>query len=117
MSKITFFLNTMGVYSLGWYEKNNIPFVWSRMPSRFAEGGWLERKVYKTQYYIGRIDIRGVPDEPYGLEYGVGVMEAESWGVLQGYLSKLKLDNLPTKEELFGMFEEDTGHKIKWFYS
>ena len=115
MSKITFFLNMMGVYSSLWYEKNNIPFVWERMPNKFTESGWLERKVYKTQYCMGRVDIHGVANEPYGLEYGIEVMEAEIWSALQEYLLTLTLDVLPSKEGLLSGFEETTGYKIKWF--
>ena len=114
--KITFFLNMMGVASLKWYENNNIPYICICEPNRFAKDGWIERKKYDKTYYCGRIDVHGVPDEPYGLEYGVDVMEGKSWGKLQNYLSKLKLDYLPTKQELLEMFEKETNHKIKWFY-
>lgn len=113
--EVRFFLNMMGVYGLYWYEKNNIPYIMECRPNRFSEDGWLERKVYDKTYCCGRIDIHGIPEEPFGLAYGVDVMEAESWGLLQQWLTCLSLQHLPTKEELFSKFKSDTGHDIKWF--
>lgn len=112
--KITFFLNWMGVVSNHWYEKNNIPYTETTRYNNIL-GEDLTSKVWNVYYSLGRIDIHGVPDEPFGLEYGVSIMEAESWGKLGDYLSKLKLDYLPKKQELFDMFEKETGYKIKWF--
>ena len=112
--KITFFLNQMGVYSTKWYEENNIPYKEFTRFNRIL-GKDVTLREWDTHYALGRIDIHGVHEEPYGLEYGVGVMEQESWIVLGNYLSRLTLDYLPTKDELFLMFEEDTKHKIRWF--
>ena len=74
----------------------------------------LEYKTPNIHYYGGRIDIHH-PNFAYNNEYGVDIMEGESWGLLSDWLDDLSLDELPTKDELFQMFEEQTGHKIKYF--
>jgi len=113
MAKYTFFLNCMGPVCYSWYEDNNIPFTeHKRYSERFNM--MLEYKTPNTHYYGGRIDIHH-PNFAYNNEYGVEIMEGESWGLLSDWLDDLSLDELPTKDELFKMFEEQTGHKIKYF--
>ena len=104
----------MGVYSIAWYEDNKIPYTtYSRYNSIL--GKEIEIKRYEKDYALGRIDIHGVPDEPWGLEYGVSIMDQESWCKLGDYLRKLALTELPTKQELLKRFELDTGTKINWW--
>ena len=112
--KITFFLNWMGVMSNHWYEDNNISYTEETRYNSIL-GKEITTKRWKTHYSIGRIDIHGVPDEPYGISYGVPLMKDTSWGKLGIYLGSLELDYLPTVEDLFSMFEESTQHKIEWF--
>ena len=111
---ITFFLNSMGPASVKWYEDNNIPYTEEVRYSKIFDKEYTYKKWHK-HYSCGRIDIHGVPNEPYGLEYSVHVMERDSWELLSDYLYNLEIDYLPSKEELFTMFEEDTGYTIKWF--
>lgn len=113
--KYNFFLNWMGPVALSWYEDNNIPFIeevrWSTLFEK-----WVAHKTYSPQYCCGRIDIGPkTEDNPWGLEYGVGIMEQGSWYTLSKWLQEVELYELPSKEGLISMFEEETGHKIKWF--
>ena len=76
--------------------------------------GWCEEHGY--HWCVGRIDIRGVPDEPWGIEYSVPCMHKEDWANFGTFLRGL--DNgdvgvLYTKQELFEMFETLHG-KIRW---
>ena len=66
-------------------------------------------------YAGGRIDIRGVEDEPWGLEYGLRPMKAISWRKLSDWLMGLKTEELLGRKELLERFEKETGHKIEWW--
>ena len=85
----TYFLNWMGPVSRDWCEEHG--YHWA----------------------TGRIDVDGIPDEPYGIEYGVPLMHKEDWGKFARFLWDLNVDCLYTKEELFEMFESMNG-QIRW---
>ena len=73
---------------------------------------WCEE--HGNHWCIGRIDIRGVPDEPWGLEYHVKCMHEEDWANFDTFLRGLDNgDVLYTREELCEMFEALHG-KIRW---
>tara|TARA_R110002167_G_scaffold50004_2_gene146088 strand:+ start:70 stop:453 length:384 start_codon:yes stop_codon:yes gene_type:complete len=112
---IGFRLNRMGVYSTLWYEQNNIPYKDTTKYNRFL-GKEVRLREYLNTYCVGRIDISGVINEPYGVEYSVGVMEEGSWVLLGEYLRNLKLQYLPTYKDLITLFETETGEKIKWYH-
>ena len=99
--------------NLGWYEQNNIPYIEVTKYSKLLQKEYTVKE-YQPNYSCGRIDIHGVPNEPFGLEYGVEPMSDKSWGLLGEWLCGLTLDYLPTDTELYTMFEEQTGHKIEW---
>ena len=42
----------------------------------------------------GRIDIRGVPDESWGLEYGLPLMHVEDWNDFSGWLDDFETHEL-----------------------
>lgn len=113
--KLSFFLNMMGVANMKWYEKNNIPYIsetkWSR-----AFNKEITIKDYEKYYYCGRIDVYGHPEYPFNYEYGVSIMEGESWYKFGEWLANLHLDYLPeTVEEIYEMFESETSYRIKWW--
>ena len=117
---VRYFLNWMGPVSMRWYEDNNIPYVeeWQDFKSLRKYGVEAEPRMirkYLKDYCCGRIDVSGVPDEPYGIEYGVGVMEKVSWYALGQYLNDLVTEEVLSKEELLTMFEEESGYQIQWF--
>lgn len=110
---ITYFLNCMGVANTKWYEENKIPFTLIAHPSLLFPDQIFYEKKYLTHYCMGRIDIRGT-DDPY-MEMGVLLMEEESWLKLQTFLHNFKSEEVLPREELFAIFEKQTGHKIKLF--
>ena len=97
---IAYSTNWMGPISIAW----------------FHERGLLEEgSVEPTTYYSGgRIDIRGVPDEPVGLEYGLPVMQQEDWNALSKYLRGLSTEELLSYNTLIEQFETHYGKKIRW---
>ena len=112
--EISFFLNWMGVLNMDFYKDNNIPYTEVTKYSKLLDKEYTVKQYHQT-YSCGRIDIYGVPDEPFGTAYGVSPMEDESWGKLGEWLDKITLNYIPTEEELYRMFENDTGYKIKWW--
>lgn len=98
---IRYSTNWMGPINLSWYR----------------ERGLLEEgSVVPTIYYsAGRIDIRGVPDEPWGLEYGVAPMHGEDWNALSDYLSDVKTEELLPYDTLIEQFETHYGKPIRWW--
>jgi hypothetical protein len=104
----------MGPTTLRWYEDNNIPYT--------IEKAWLlgkchEYKKYVTEYCGGRVDVHtcNTDEYPFGIEYGISIMEQESWDKLKQWLNNLSTDRVLEKQELLDMFEEQNKHKIKWF--
>ena len=63
----------------------------------------------------GRIDIYGVPDEPYPLEYSLPIMRTEDWNEFSDWLDKFASEELLTYEQLIETYEETTERKIRWY--
>jgi hypothetical protein len=70
----------------------------------YSEGDTIEYDEITTHYAGGRIDIRGVPDEPYGLEYGLAVMHGEDWNALSEWLYGFESKELVSKDSLIEQF-------------
>ena len=98
---VTYSTNWMGPINLKWYRERGL-----------LEEGSVEPTTY---YSGGRIDIRGVPDEPWGLEYGVAPMHGEDWNALGDWLWDFKSEELIPYDELIAMFEKDYGKKVRWW--
>lgn len=111
---ITYSTNFMGPISTQWYVRMGIPYTEVTEANRFAEGGTLTRKVFNKMYMGGRIDVRGT-DDPYGLEIGVPIMEAESWNELQQFLWTFTSKEVLTLQQIVQALEDETGFSIVWF--
>ena len=73
---------------------------------------WIEE--HGDYWSAGRIDICGVPDEPWGLEYGLAPMHSEDWNALGDYLWDFESEELIPYDTLIEQFEEHYGKKIRW---
>lgn len=62
----------------------------------------------------GRIDINGVPNEPYGIEYGLAVMRTEDWVRFSDWLDNLVTQELLTFQEIVDRYER-TNPPITWW--
>ena len=90
----------MGPINLNWYRERGL-----------LEEGSVEPTTY---YSAGRIDIRGVPDEPWGLEYGVEPMHGEDWNHFSVWLDDFETEELVPYNTLIEQFETHYGKKIRW---
>ena len=119
---ITYSTNWMGPINLSWYRERGLTEKKTRIVTEDSillemgrkVGDVLEYDEVTTYYSGGRIDIRGVPDEPWGLEYGVAPMHGEDWNALGDYLWDLTTEDLLSYNTLIEQFETHYGKKIRW---
>jgi hypothetical protein len=62
----------------------------------------------------GRIDISGVPGEPWGLEYNTPLMRKKDFAQLSEFLDSLETKELLSREEVYKMYEDKYG-PIEYF--
>jgi hypothetical protein len=68
-----------------------------------------------TKYYsCGRLDVRGVPDEPYGLEISVPPMLSTDWQAFGYWLKDVQTIAVWSLDNLVEAYEHQTGNKIIW---
>ena len=119
---ITYSTNWMGPINLNWYRERGLTEKKTRVVTEDSVlvemgrkvGDVLEYDEVTTYYSGGRIDIRGVPDEPWGLEYGVVPMHGEDWNALSDYLWDLTTEELLPYDTLIEQFETHYGKRIRW---
>ena len=74
---------------------------------------WIAK--HGDHWAAGRIDIYGVPNEHYPIEYGLPPMHVEDWGALSHWLDHHVTSELWTYEELIDTFEKKyLKRKIRW---
>lgn len=88
---VTYSTNWMGPLNLEWIKENGD--CWSG----------------------GRIDIYGVPGEPYPLEYSLPVMHSKDWNRLSNWLDTVETPVLWSREDLLSNFERFIGREIRWW--
>jgi len=117
---ITYSTNWMGPISMAWFRERGLTEIVSEVLeqdhkfSGLKKGQIHDYEKITTYYSGGRIDIRGVPDEPWGLEYGLPIMHGEDWNALSDYLWDLETEDLLPYNTLIEKFETHYGKKIRW---
>jgi hypothetical protein len=119
---ISYSTNWMGPINLNWFRDRGLTEKKTRVVTEDSillemgkkVGDVLEYDEITTHYAGGRIDIRGVPDEPWGLEYGLPIMHGEDWNALSDYLGGLTTEELLPYNTLIEQFETHCGKKIRW---
>ena len=119
---ISYSVNFMGPISLDWYRERGLTKMESvpleleeiadRLDKQIGDEHEFERV---TEYWAGgRIDIYGVPDENYPLEYALPIMDGTSWNLFSDWLDEYETIELKTFDQLMSAFEADTDHVIRW---
>ena len=120
---ITYSTNWMGPISMDWFRERGLTeeveqTVDSEMMAeiRGLDIGDAYTITEVTTYYSGgRIDIRGVPDEPWGLEYGLPPMHGEDWNDFSDWLESFQTHELWEFDDIITQYENATGRKIRWW--
>ncbi len=86
---IDYFLNWMGPINQSWIKNNG------------------------TNWSSGRIDVDGIKNEPFGIEYSVPPMESDDWICFGEWLSNLETDDIWDLKRLIAEYEL-SNKKIKW---
>ena len=97
---ISYSTNWMGPVNMQWYEERGLLEEGSAQPT--------------TCYSAGRIDIYGVPDEHYPLEYGLAPMHGEDWNGFSDWLEGFNTQELWEFEKLIAFYEGASNTKIRW---
>lgn len=74
---------------------------------------WI--KEHGDCWAAGRIDIYGVPDEPYPIEYSLPVMNSIDWEDFSKWLDDLETEELLSLEGILEKYFVDTGRIIRWW--
>lgn len=119
---ISYSTNWMGPVNIDWYRNRGLTRRVSKVleegrtfyPKGLKAGDTWEYDEIILYYSGGRIDIRGVPDEPWGLEYGLSPMHGEDWNDFSGWLDDFKTYDLWTLDDLTVEYENVSGKKIRW---
>ena len=116
---ISYSTNMMGPWNNRWYVERGLTrkatrTITTNIVKGYSPGDTLEYDEVTTQYAGGRIEIRGVPDEPYGMEYGLPIMHGEDWQALGDWLDEFESEELVPYDSLIEQFENDYGKKIRW---
>ena len=116
---ISYSTNMMGPGHTSWYTERGLTRKATRVVTTdvikgYSPGDVIEYDEITTHYAGGRIDIRGVPNEPWGLEYSLAVMHGEDWNALGDFLDRLSGEKVVPYESLIMLFEAQYGRKIRW---
>lgn len=122
---ISYSTNMMGPISLDWFRDRNLiedvdVVVKNDFQARIYRasiGDTVTRQRNTENWCGGRIDIYGLDETEYygGMsEYGLPIMDGESWNRFSDWLDEYKTIELKTYEQLLSAFEADTGHQIRW---
>jgi hypothetical protein len=122
---IDYSTNLCGPISMDWFRDRGLTRmvdikITTPMEARIykANIGDTVRVEDVTEYWCGgRIDIYGLDEtEHYGgmSEYGLPIMDGESWNKLSEWLDEYTSEELTSFEDLIIIFERETNHKIRW---
>jgi hypothetical protein len=89
--------------------------ILSRSRPDIEIGDTFERDEVVMSYSGGRIDIRGVSDEPWGLEYGLPLMRTEDWNDFSDWLESFQTHELWEFDDIIKLYESASGRKIRWW--
>lgn len=115
---IRYSTNWMGPATMKWYRDRGLTLVDEHVATEdtmfYHKGETYTREVIAVSYSCGRIDVRGVPDEPYGLEIGVPPMLTLDWQRFGRWLDDVETMAVWTLADLVTAYEHQTNTKITW---
>ena len=108
----------MGPVSLDWYRQRGLTQVEHKTATEdsmlYNHSESYTSETITTYYSCGRIDVHGVPDEPYGDEIGVPPMLTSDWHAFGNWLDDVQTMSVWTLADLVTAYEHQTNNKITW---
>ena len=107
----------MGPVSLNWYRQRGLTQTKHHVGENdcmlYKAGEAFTSETITTQYSCGRIDVRGVPDEPYGDEINVPPMLSTDWRLFSNWLDGVETMSVWSLKDLTTAYERDNP-QITW---
>ena len=114
---ITYSTNWMGPVSLQWYRDRGLTKIETKTATEdsmfYKVGDVYTSEIITTQYACGRIDIRGIPGQPFGDEIGLPPMLSSDWDKLSDWLDYVETASVWTLESLLEAYAPIHG-SITW---
>ena len=107
----------MGPVSLEWYRRRGLTQTKHHVGENdcmlYKAGEAFTTESITMQYSCGRIDVRGVPDEPYGDEISVPPMLNYDWHRFSDWLDTVQTMSVWSLKDLITAYERDNP-QITW---
>ena len=108
----------MGPVSLDWYRQRGLTQVKHHVGDNdcmlYKAGEAFTSESIIQHYSCGRIDVRGIPNEPYGDEISVPPMLSTDWAMFGNWLDTVRTMSVWTLADLVTTYENQTNNKITW---
>ena len=100
----------MGPVSLDWYRQRGLTQVEHKVATEdsmlYNHSESYTSESITTHYSCGRIDVRGIPDEPYGDEISVPPMLSSDWRLFGNWLDDVQTVSIWTLADLVTAYEQ-----------
>lgn len=107
----------MGPVSLQWYRQRGLTQVEHKTATEdsmlYNHSERYTSETITQHYSCGRIDVRGISDQPYGDEIGVPPMRSEDWRLFGDWLDDVQTMSVWTLDNLVAAYEQHNP-KITW---
>jgi hypothetical protein len=108
----------MGPVSLQWYRQRGLTQVEHKIATEdsmlYNHSEHYTSESITHQYACGRIDVRGIPNEPYGDEIGVPPMLSTDWDRFGDWLDTVQTMSVWTLDDLVAAYEYRDNPQITW---
>ena len=103
---------------MDWYRARGLTQMEIKIATKdtmfYSTGETYTAEGVTASYSAGRIDVRGIPDEPYGDEIGVPPMLSTDWRLFSNWLVDVQTVSMWTLKDLVTAYENQTNTKITW---
>ena len=100
----------MGPVSMDWYRARGLTRTETKIGDNdcmlYKAGEAFTVETITTSYSAGRIDVRGIPDEPYGDEISVPPMLSTDWRLFGNWLDDVQTMSIWTLKDLVTAYEQ-----------
>jgi hypothetical protein len=107
----------MGPVSLDWYRTRGLTKVEHKVATEdsmlYNHSERYTSETITTYYSCGRIDVRGIPGEPYGDEINLPPMLSTDWAMFSNWLDDVQTASVWSLDNLVDAYQQHNP-KITW---